>query len=184
MRRALAVLAALGTLVTGAVVAAPTASAHPYCGIHWGSADKHADGTATDATHLVDVRSGRHACFDRLVMVLDGGTSDHWVEYVNKVRRPGSGEVVSLKGKARLQIVTARAYDENGDPTYTPANPNKLVNVAGYRTFRQAAYAGSFEGETTLGLGVRAKLPFRAFTLEGPDDGTRLVVDVAHKWRH
>jgi hypothetical protein len=32
------------------------------------------------------------------------------------------------------------------------------------------------------GLGVRARLPFRAFVLAGPADGSRLVVDVAHRW--
>ena len=37
-------------------------------------------------------------------------------------------------------------------------------------------------GQTTLGLGVRARLPFRAFVLAGPGDGSRLVVDVAHLW--
>lgn len=33
-----------------------------------------------------------------------------------------------------------------------------------------------------FGLGVRARLPFRAFTLPGPGNGTRLVIDVAHRW--
>ena len=33
-----------------------------------------------------------------------------------------------------------------------------------------------------LGLGVRARLPMRAFVLDGPGDGTRLVIDVAHRW--
>ena len=40
--------------------------------------------------------------------------------------------------------------------------------------------AGSFEGQTTIGLGVRARLPFRVFVLAGPGSGSRLVVDVAH----
>ena len=57
-----------------------------------------------------------------------------------------------------------------------------LTNVAGYSTFRQVAYAGSFEGQTTIGLGVRARLPFRVFTLAGPGSDTRLVIDVAHHW--
>jgi hypothetical protein len=52
-----------------------------------------------------------------------------------------------------------------------------LVNVTGFSTFRQVAWAGSFEGQTTVGLGVRARLPFRVFTLPG-----RVVVDVAHVW--
>nr|WP_280956330.1 hypothetical protein [Cellulomonas flavigena] len=33
-----------------------------------------------------------------------------------------------------------------------------------------------------FGLGVRARLPFRAFVLAGPGSGSRLVVDVAHQW--
>jgi hypothetical protein len=47
------------------------------------------------------------------------------------------------------------------------------------------AYAGSFEGSTTLALGVRARLPFRVFTVAGTpnsDDTPRLVIDVAHRW--
>jgi hypothetical protein len=56
------------------------------------------------------------------------------------------------------------------------------VNVTGYSTFRQVAWAGTFEGQTTVGLGVRARLPFRVFTLAGPGSGSRLVIDVAHRW--
>jgi hypothetical protein len=52
-----------------------------------------------------------------------------------------------------------------------------MPNVAGYRTFRQVAWAGSFEGYTTVGLGVRARLPFRVFLT-----GNHLVIDVAHTW--
>ena len=47
------------------------------------------------------------------------------------------------------------------------------------------AGAGSFEGQSTLGIGTRARLPFRVFMLlDDPDAGlaTRLVVDVAHRW--
>lgn len=56
------------------------------------------------------------------------------------------------------------------------------MNVAGYSTFRQVALAGSFEGETTIGLGVRARLPMRVIVLDGPGSGSRLVIDVAHRW--
>jgi hypothetical protein len=57
-----------------------------------------------------------------------------------------------------------------------------VTKVSGYHTFRQVAWAGSFEGYTTLGLGVRARLPFKVHTLDGPGSGSRLVVDVAHYW--
>ena len=56
--------------------------------------------------------------------------------------------------------------------------------MAGYSTFRQVAWAGSFEGYTTLALGVRARLPFRVFVLPARPGPTRtaLVIDVAHRW--
>jgi hypothetical protein len=83
-------------------------------------------------------------------------------------------------------VVGAPAYDiETGDPTYRPADPSEAVNVSGFRTFRQVAFAGSFEGQSTIGLGVRARLPFRVFTLAalpGSEQGPRLVIDVAHRW--
>ncbi len=43
-------------------------------------------------------------------------------------------------------------------------------------------FMGTFEGQTQVALGVRGRLPFRAFVLDGPGDGARLVIDVAHKW--
>jgi hypothetical protein len=54
--------------------------------------------------------------------------------------------------------------------------------VTGWQTFRQIAWAGSFEGQSTIGLGVRAKLPFRVLVLQGPGAGSRFVIDVAHRW--
>jgi hypothetical protein len=61
----------------------------------------------------------------------------------------------------------------------------ELVPVTGFSTFRQVASAGSFEGVTSIGLGVRARLPFRVFTvtgIPGSANGVRVVVDVAHRW--
>jgi len=54
----------------------------------------------------------------------------------------------------------------------------------GFRTFRGLVFAGDFEGITTLGLGVRTRLPFRTFSLPGPKKGhNRVIIDVAHTWR-
>ncbi|HEY7430450.1 MAG TPA: hypothetical protein VH641_06930, partial [Streptosporangiaceae bacterium] len=56
-----------------------------------------------------------------------------------------------------------------------------LVNVTGFKAFRQVVGAGSFEKITSIGLGVRVKrLPFQVFRLAGPGNHSRLVVDVAH----
>ncbi|EKA61646.1 hypothetical protein AB4028_08200 [Janibacter sp. RAF20_2_2] len=44
------------------------------------------------------------------------------------------------------------------------------------------AWGGSWEGQTTIGVGTRARLPFKVTELTGPGDSTRLVIDVAHTW--
>lgn len=67
-------------------------------------------------------------------------------------------------------------------PTYDHTVGDHVANVAGYRTLRDVVYGGSLEGHTEFGVGVRARLPFRVFTLAGPDGGSRIVIDVAHKW--
>jgi hypothetical protein len=139
---------------------------------------------------ILDVRAGQHACFDRLVVDLGGrdlvfGSYD--VRYVPVVAQDGSGEAVPVRGAADLQVVVrAPAYDiGTGEPTYQPADRSEAVDVAGFRTFRQVAWAGSFEGQSTIALGVRARLPFRVFplaALPGSEQGPRLVIDVAHRW--
>lgn len=151
------------------------------CPTGWGSLTKAAPATVTG--HLTGVRAGRHACFDRLVVDLDARAPGYRIGYVPSVSMDGSGQPVPLRGGARLAVVViAPAYDDAGNATYRPANRRELADVTGYSTFRQVAWAGSYEGQSTIGLGVRARLPFRAFTLADPDGGSRLVVDVAHRW--
>ena len=102
------------------------------------------------------------------------------IRYVKQVHQDGSGKLVPLAGGAKLQVtVVAPAYDDSG-PTYTPADPAHVVDVSGFQSFRQVAWAGSFEGYTTLGVGVRRALPFRVLVLAGPGGHSRIVLDVAH----
>ncbi|HET7303785.1 MAG TPA: hypothetical protein VFJ12_04435 [Segeticoccus sp.] len=175
-------LALTGTSVavsSGAADAGPATlqgAAAPYCGIHWGSLAR--TSTRMTTARLTDVRAGRHGCFDRLVLDLSGHDrrSGYTVRYVTHVRADGSGQVVPVRGGARLSVTA------NAPTTHAWSNPREVVDVTGFRTFRQVAWAGSFEGHSTLGVGVRARLPFRVFTLDGPGTGTRLVLDVAHRW--
>ena len=178
---ATAAVAALA-VVGGAVTAAPASAAS--CSVSWGSTAKKS--APMSSRELTNVRSGRHKCYDRLVIDLNGAaatSTGYDVRYVPAVVQDGSGLPVPLRGAADLQIVLkAPAYDTNGDPTYNPADPDELVNVSGYSTFRQVAFAGSFEGLTTIGLGVRARLPMRVKRIAGPGTAQRVVIDVAHHW--
>ena len=177
----------VSVVVSLGVISPASAAASPFCGITWGSMPKAS--SAADTEMVNDVRAGRHACFDRLVVDVGGqdvsfGSYD--VRYVTVVHEDGRGRAVPVRGAADLQIlVGAPAYDQHGNATFSPASQREVVDVTGYRTFRQVAWAGSFEGRTTLALGVRARLPFRVFTLPGTpqsDHTPRLVIDVAHAW--
>jgi hypothetical protein len=70
MRRAASfIIAAVGILAFGVAApatATPQASHLPFCGITWGSLAK--VDPDMSAAQMVDVRAGRHACFDRLVL--------------------------------------------------------------------------------------------------------------------
>jgi hypothetical protein len=191
IRTALAVLA-VAAVPVGAVAApklagavSPATSGAPTvavaCPAGWGSLPE--ANNRYSMAQLTGIRAGRHACFDRLVVDLAGRPAGYDVRYVRAVFTEGAGDLVPLRGGAKLQIIVrAPAYGRDYEPTYDPANPREVVKVTGYPTFRQVAFAGSFEGQTTIGLGVRARLPFRVQTLTGPGSSSRIVVDVAHRW--
>jgi len=184
MRRGLVVVRVLLALVlvgVSGLLVTSQASAAPYCGIRWGSLAKVSD-SASAVAPLTNVRAGRHACFDRIVLDYAGGNDGFAVRYVSAIRGLGLAQPVDLRGGALLEIVVAEPYGPDTRVQYHPANPNELVNVNGWRTFRQVAWVELYESNSTLGLGVRARLPFRVFTLAGPGAGSRLVIDVAHRW--
>ena len=174
--RTTALLAPLLAAVA-ALLPAPVAAAHG-CAVRWGSLPEDRS-TGSAHAQVVDVRTGRHACFDRLVLDVDGDLNGYFVRYVPQVRRDGSGTLVPLRGGARLSV-TATAPVLPTDAWWGPGG--ELLDPTGYRTFRDLEFAGSFEGQTSFGLGVRARLPFRVLILDGPGDRSRLVVDVAHAW--
>ena len=159
------------------LLSAPAASAAPYCGQVWGSGPKSAFGYPNG--QITNVRTGRHACYDRLVLDVNAPLYGWSVEYVSVVTQDGSGFPVAVRGGARLQVVAQAGVDQD-NPRFTTTQ--RLADVSGYRTFRDVVWAGSFEAVSTIGLGVRARLPFRVFVLAGPGSGSRLVVDVGHQW--
>lgn len=188
MKRFMRVLLAVVLAVATMSIASP-AEARPYCGIRWGSLEKAAEGTANGT--FLGVRTGRHTCYDRLVIDVAGSISGYTVGYTGtKTGERGIFDGASssgddLRGRITLSIrVDLATTDSAGTPTFEPRwhyDP-ELADVSHYRTFRQVAGGSGYQGYAILGIGARARLPFRVFTLDGPDGRTRLVVDVAHRW--
>ena len=181
----LAVLSATVLAVLGVMTPA-SAGASPYCGITWGSLPEVHAGVDGTREFVDDIRVGRHACFDRLVVDLGdaAGFDTYSVSYPpNGVQDP-TGAVIPLRGGADLEIeVWAKPFDSDNVFRYEPADLAELVDVGGFATLRQVSWAGAAGDRTVIGIGTRARLPFRAFVLPGPAAGQqRLVVDVAHRW--
>jgi len=181
MKKILAMAVITASLVMG-LSASQQASAAPYCGISWGSLPKTASDTSTTAESLINVRTGRHDCYDRMVIDTTAPGTGYNVRYVSNVYADGSGQLIPLTNSgAKLQVVAqAPSYNPaTGTPTYggVTGSPLPGVTLAGYQTFREAKFAGSFEGQTTVALGVRAQLPFRVMKQDN-----HVIIDVAHKW--
>ncbi|MEU5949749.1 hypothetical protein ABZ793_29940 [Micromonospora sp. NPDC047465] len=175
-----ALVAGAGTGMAATTTAAATGS--PYCGIIWGSAEKSA-GTPSSAP-LVDVRTGRHDCFDRVVFEFAGPVTGYTVGY-GETWTEGEGLPLSpyTAGDELLRVsLRAPAYDDAHVGTVPYRVGEHAANVLRHQTLRDVVFGGSFEGYTTFAVGVRARLPFRVFVLTGPGTHSRIVLDVAHQW--
>jgi hypothetical protein len=155
---------------------------------NWGTAEKTAAPYSTDALYLA--RVGKHACYDRLVLDVNGAADvGYAVRYVPVVTVDGSGKPLPVAGKAALQVVVhapplglddsghqpGRQFANTGDYLYT-AN-----QLAQWRSLRAVRFAGFFEGQSTLAVGVSEKLPFRVSSqLDKTSQVRHLVIDVAH----
>jgi hypothetical protein len=181
MKRTALVLAALAAAGPGSVAAAAPAVAATHhvaaCSTNWGTNAKHRGSSSiTVATRVRDVRAGKHGCFDRLVIDLSGGRRPPFsAQYVRHIVAQGSGMILPVRGHAKILIVVRGPAG-----AHYRANAVNLAAVSGFTTFRQVRGAGSFERVTAIGLGVRAKRPFRVFELGSPASGWRIVIDVAH----
>ncbi|MBH1936306.1 hypothetical protein I5Q34_18835 [Streptomyces sp. AV19] len=185
MRRLTTTVAAL-VMLTGAGTATAVAAPVPVpasadCASGWGSTDKSAEGA--DCKPLKNIRTGAHECYDRVVFDLGGAPSrlGYHVGYVDKFHQDGSGDEIPVGGGAILQVyLSAPSYDPStGRATYAgkAGKPLPGVDIGGYRTFKDTKFGASFEGQTQVAVGVRAKLPFRV-----QHSGDKLIVDVAHTW--
>jgi hypothetical protein len=156
-------------------VAAPTPAR--TCPVGWGSERKSLPAMGTAPLRVV--RAGTFECADRVEFEFDGPAAGYSVRYVDTVIQDGSGAELAVPGGARLQLQLHHpAYDDQGRPTFFRRVGEAAAAVRGYLTLTSAVFGGSFEGYTTIGIGVRARLPFRVWV----EDGVRIVVEVAHRW--
>ncbi|PSL58152.1 hypothetical protein B0I31_101368 [Saccharothrix carnea] len=130
----------------------------------------------TQTPVLTDIRTGRHADFDRVVLDLAGHRPEFFIRCVDQLYQDGSGYPVSLPGTYFLEVrlAPAAAHDDSGNPTYT--GPRQFGTPA-LTNVQAVAITGDFEANLTVGLGLRRDSWHRVFVLSSP---TRVVIDVGH----
>jgi hypothetical protein len=167
--------------ITALFTVSPAMAAPADCAVTWGSLPKSSAGMSPGS--IIGIRAGEHPCYDRLVFdTVDQGVVPGWdVRYVNRVTSDPASVPIKLRGGAQLLIVLR----VNGHDISTGRSSFRyLPSISGFRTFKDLKAVGDFEGLASVGLGVRARLPFRVFRLPGINPGTsRIVVDVANYWR-
>jgi hypothetical protein len=182
------------------VSVASTAEAATHCRTHWGASVKK-QVRAVDGP-ITGVHARRRACFDRLIVDLEGTAPGYRVGYVSN-----AGIGMPLRGRTQLAVLVQSSRFQvghcfpvvcdgvGGDPL--PTNWRDMINLRGFHSVRQVAITKQrwssapvppenflviTGGETQYGVGVRRRLPFRVFTRQDATT-SRLVIDVAHR-RH
>jgi hypothetical protein len=143
-------------------------------------------GLAMSRSAFYLARAGRHACYDRVVFDVNGSDKVGFVaRYVPVVQADASGQPVPVPGRAALEVVIrAPIGDGSGDQGWKdmPRVGDPLISpssVASFQSLRAVTFAGSFEGQTTVAVGVTQKRPFRVWSMRDADN-QHVILDIAH----
>ena len=158
------------TLLAVVLLAAPASAA--VCSTPFGSLPK--DGPALGTGEVDSVRAGRHECFDRLVVDIDGPPAGYNVGYVDQVTADGSGAVVPTPGGARLPGPTTQRRRLLDLPLGHQRRQLRGANHLRARRPRTAAVPGLHHRGRTRSDRRRRRTPPDRMTVGGLD-----VVEVA-----
>ncbi|GLW33471.1 AMIN-like domain-containing (lipo)protein [Actinoplanes regularis] len=119
---------------------------------------------------LEGVRYATHDGYDRIVLDIPGALPGYTAKYVTELRQDGSGDKVTIPGKAFLLIVLnpAQAHRDDGTATVTGTHRINLPGITSY------AVIGDYEGYVSFALGLSAKRGFRIGELSN-----RIYFDIA-----
>lgn len=148
----------------------------------WGLAEQRAELSVN--APIREVSAETDDCVDRFVIEV-GPNADapgYLVQYVSQITEDGSGFEVPITGNGKLQvIIDSPAYDpDTGRGTLQIPDHSNVVDVSSLRVIQQVAFAGSFEGQSTFGIGVNRQLPFHVTTTVNDDGSAVLTIEIAH----
>ena len=126
--------------------------------------------------NIVDVRTGTHAGYDRVVFEFEQGTPELTLDRaVPPFNEDGSGLPLSVEGDSvlRLTMRGGTKQTDAGASSYDGPTERSLTHPA----LVHLVEGGDFERQSTWYLGLAAESCARLLILDGPP---RLVIDVEH----
>ncbi|RSZ63881.1 hypothetical protein EAH68_06505 [Corynebacterium hylobatis] len=143
---------------------------------HLGSPDlseKRQDSSVGEQVEITNVRLGRHATFDRVVLDLRGEGIPGWIARFNtNPVQDGSGFPVEYEGETSLELAVTGLTMPGED--YRPIDT--VPGAGGVVT--EVIPGGWFEGMSYVVIGLPGERPYSIQLLENPP---RLVVDILHQ---
>ena len=165
----------LTTALTALALTAPAQAAAPYCGITWGSARRRPhDAGPTPRWSTTSAPAGTPAStgWSSTSAARTPRSAPTTSGTCRTVHEDGSGDAVPVRGAADLQIIVRAP-----PTTSTATRPSTRRTAGGRRRDRVLDVPPGRLGRLLRGPdhprpGVRARLPFRVFTLAGVTDPT------------
>jgi hypothetical protein len=133
-------------------------------------------GAGAEGQEIVDVRTGVHEGYDRVVLDLSGDQPElgWYVSFVDEAVEDPSGLPLDVDGDAFLQVAV-RGID------WTSESPDRYdggpVEGAGTEVVEEVVLGGLFEAQQQIVIGLDEETAFRVFPLSDP---ARIVIDVQH----
>lgn len=128
---------------------------------------------------ILGVRTSTGTCFDTIefeIATLDQPGPGFTLSYVPTLSYDPTGDPMQLFGLGHLQLTIYAPID-------VPTWKNYEFRAGSeYGSLRHIKFAGSFEGVTTFGIGVREKLPFLVmYSNESTNGNGKVIVYLAHE---
>ncbi len=134
------------------------------------------------AAVVKEIRTGRHAGFDRVVIEFQGAPGTWRTSYQNEVLEDPTGNKLPVQGNRFLVVVVQNATFDNAFQTdasvpHASYAGARAITPTGLGNVRQIVRAGDFEATLSLAVGLDKQTGVRVQRLDGP---ARLVIDIAN----
>ena len=143
----------------------------------WNTDDDIGNGQDMVSGPIADVLPSAGSCYDTIVFRIASSEAPGFVaRYVPQVTDDPTGVPVPLFGLADLQLTIYAPVDG------ASWNGYEYRTGGEYGSLRHIKFAGSFEGVTTFGIGVKDKVPFAVEYSRDESNGTgTVIVYLAHE---